>query len=237
MKKILFAIFFTISAMGLEVPEHSSPVVDLAGMFSSKVSKSLRRKIDEIYKTSGTQFAVLTIPSLEGEILEDFSIRVVDKWKLGKTDTDRGLLILLAKKERKVRVEVGQGLEGEITDVMSARAISKMTPYFKKGDFNGGLLIGVAYLYELAGVKFEEANYKKLKKSSRNKKLLLPILLIWFFIFMIPLFFRPLSRRMRGHYDYGDYGGDYSSWGGGSSGGFSGGDGGGFSGGGSSGDW
>ena len=90
-------------------------------------------------KASTQQFAVLTIPSLEGDPIEDFSIRTVEAWKLGTKAEDNGLLLLVAKEDRKMRIEVGYGLEGEVTDLLSSRIINDvMKPAFRQGDFGGG---------------------------------------------------------------------------------------------------
>ena len=84
--------------------------------------------------------AVLTISSLDGDPLEDFSMRVVETWKLGREDADDGVLILIARDERRMRIEVGYGLEGVLTDAQSGRIIDHlMAPRFREGDFNGGV--------------------------------------------------------------------------------------------------
>jgi uncharacterized protein len=98
----------------------------------------------ELEQTDSTQLVVVTIPSLEGEDLEGFSIKLAEQWKIGQKGLDNGAILLIAKRERKVRIEVGYGLEGSLTDLMAGRIIRNViVPQFKAGNFDRGVLEGI----------------------------------------------------------------------------------------------
>jgi uncharacterized protein len=131
-------------ASGLDVPPLSGRVVDLAHVLPRVTIESLTAQLAAHEAQSSNQIAVLTIPSLEGESLEEFSHRVATTWKLGQKGTDNGVLLLVAIGERKVRIEVGYGLEGVLTDIRSAQIIrSEIVPRFRAGDMPGGVTAGV----------------------------------------------------------------------------------------------
>ncbi|HMV43316.1 MAG TPA: TPM domain-containing protein [Leptospiraceae bacterium] len=141
---IIFLLLQTASIFALDVPYLSGRVVDEAGILSEETKSSLEKKLIEQEKKTSNQLVVLTIPSLEGEVLEDYSIKVATTWKLGQKGKDNGVLLLIAKDDRKLRIEVGYGLEGTLTDVMCSRIIrNEITPSFKRGDFSGGVEKGV----------------------------------------------------------------------------------------------
>jgi len=124
----------------LEVPYLAGRVNDQANLLDDGFKGQLEERLRLLEEETGAQVAVLTIPSLEGDPLEDFSMRVVDTWKLGRADADNGVLILIARDERRMRIEVGYGLEGALTDAQSGRIIDHlMAPRFREGDFNGGI--------------------------------------------------------------------------------------------------
>jgi uncharacterized protein len=137
------------SAQALEVPPYRGYVNDYAGMLAVETVRSLEQSLADFERSDSTQIAVLTIPSLEGEVLEDFSIKVVEKWGIGQKSKDNGVLLLVAKKERKVRIEVGYGLEGVLTDLLSGRIVDQViTPAFKAGRFDQGLSAGVGAIIQ-----------------------------------------------------------------------------------------
>lgn len=208
--------------MAKEVPYLSNPVVDQAGLISS----NLEQKLNTILKsTKNFQMAILTIDSLEDESLEGYSIKVVDTWKLGTKEKDNGLLLLISKGDRRTRFEVGQGLEGELPDALAGRILDDMSPYFKKGDFDRGVLFAVASVFEKLGAQ----SGIKMKRKRNTEFSFFPIIVFILFIFffrrnpILGLLILSGSGRRGGFY-------------GGGGGGFSGG-GGGFSGGGASGSW
>lgn len=133
-----------ISADALDVPRLTGRVVDLAHVLPTSTVESLTARLAAHEAQSSNQVAVLIIPSLEGDSLEEFSHRVATTWKLGRKDRDNGVLVVVAIGERKVRIEVGYGLEGVLTDARSAQIIrNEMVPRFRTGDMPGGVTEGV----------------------------------------------------------------------------------------------
>jgi len=131
----------------LEVPYLSGRVVDEAGLLSPEARVALEARLERLDRETGTQMAVLTVPSLEGDSLEDFSMRVVETWKLGRADIDDGVLVLVARDERRIRIEVGYGLEPVIPDILAGRVIREiMQPAFRAGDFDRGITAAVEAL-------------------------------------------------------------------------------------------
>jgi len=124
----------------LDVPFLAGRVNDGAGLLSGDERERLEATLAEIERSTGAQVAILTLESLEGEPIEDFSMRVAETWKLGRKDADDGVLIVVAKAERRMRIEVGYGLEATLTDAVASRIIDQtMRPRFRAGDFAGGL--------------------------------------------------------------------------------------------------
>jgi uncharacterized protein len=127
-----------------DVPYLSGHVNDTAGMIPAEIRDRLEHKLTEFEKQTGTQVAVLTVDSLDGEVLEDYSLRVVQTWKLGRKGVDDGVLLLIAKGDRKMRIEVGYGLESKLTDAQCRRILDDVVrPAFRNGDFGGGVETGV----------------------------------------------------------------------------------------------
>jgi uncharacterized protein len=118
-------------------------VTDLAHVLSAQDAEQLTDELKAHEEKTGNQVAVLVLPSLEGEPIEEYSHRVATTWKLGRKGTDNGVLLLVALKERKLRIEVGYGLEGTLTDLRSAHIIrQEIVPRFKAGDIPGGIRAG-----------------------------------------------------------------------------------------------
>jgi len=132
------------SAEQIPVPKLSKRVTDLTQTLSAQQIETLAQKLEALEKTKGSQIAVLLVPTTGEEGIEQFSIRVVDEWKLGRKGTADGVLFLVAKNDKRVRIEVGRGLEGALTDVTSARIIREFVrPAFKTNDFYGGIDAGI----------------------------------------------------------------------------------------------
>lgn len=164
----VFLLLMAAGASALEAPAHDGYVTDRADMISAATEQTLERTLAELDRTDSTQIAVLTIPSLEGENLEQFSMRVAETWKVGQKGTDNGVILLVSKNDRKIRIEVGYGLEGVLTDVMAGSIIDNViTPYFKTNDYNGGFTQGVNEI--IKGVQGE------FTPSARKKDKLFPI--------------------------------------------------------------
>jgi uncharacterized protein len=135
----------TLPTAALDVPQLTGRVVDLAHILPKPTVESLEARLAAHETQSSNQAAVLIVPSLEGDSIEEFSHRVATTWKLGQKGTDNGVLLLVAIGERKVRIEVGYGLEGVLTDARSAQIIrNEIVPRFRAGDMPGGVAEGVS---------------------------------------------------------------------------------------------
>ena len=128
----------------IAVPPLTGRVVDQTGTLSSDDIASLTQKLKDFEARKGSQIAVLIVPTTAPEEIEQYSIRVAEAWKIGRTKVDDGAILVVAKNDRKLRIEVGYGLEGVLTDVTSRRIIDEtITPKFRGGDFAGGISAGV----------------------------------------------------------------------------------------------
>lgn len=126
------------------VPELTGRVVDRTGTLSGGDIAQLTQTLADLEKRKGSQIAVLVVPTTDGEPIEQFSLRVAEAWKIGRKKIDDGALLVVAKNDRRLRIEVGYGLEGVLTDVTARRIIDEIiTPKFKSGDFAGGVSAGV----------------------------------------------------------------------------------------------
>jgi uncharacterized protein len=151
----LFAVYIP-GTLALEVPRYQGYVNDYAGMISPQSEAKLERALQSFDLTDSTQVAILTIPSFEGDAIEDFSIRTVDKWQIGQKGKDNGVLLLVAKEDRKIRIEVGRGLEGVLTDLMSGRIIDNViSPSFKAGRLDEGFEAGIVAIVQATRGEFK----------------------------------------------------------------------------------
>lgn len=224
------------------VPPLRAHVNDDAGMLSVEAAQQLEQKLSQYERKSQHQFALLTIDSLEGDALEDFSIRVVEAWKLGKKGKDDGLLLLVVQRDRKLRIEVGYGLEGDVTDAFSARVIRNvLTPALRAGEVDKGIQQAFDVLMQKAAGQAVPEAAVAAPEQRRSPGGLLVLVVLVLLMFGMPMLLPLLGGRRRG--GFGGFGGGWSSggwggggFGGGGGGGWSGG-GGGFGGGGSSGSW
>ena len=192
MKNLLIPLTFLflllpLRASALNVPKLQSYVNDYARMISGSAKAKLEEELRSFEQSDSTQLVILTIPSLEGESLEDYSIKVVEAWKLGKARKDNGILLLVSKDDRKMRIEVGRGLEGRLTDLTAGRIIDlAIKPWFKRGDFDGGFAAGVASLIDATRGEFkaEEKDSRKRTQPFSSSWLFLIVVLISFFFFL-----------------------------------------------------
>ena len=121
---LLICLIAAAQLFALEVPPLKGRVNDYAGMLSSYTGRQLDGILRDLEKSDSTQIVVVIIPSLDGEVLEEFSIKLAEQWKIGQKGLDNGAILLIAKKERNIRIEVGYGLEGTLTDLMAGRIIT-----------------------------------------------------------------------------------------------------------------
>lgn len=132
------------TASAKEVPYLAGRVNDLAGMIPAETRAQLETRLAALEQEKGSQVAVLTIDTLEGEPIEDYTLRVAETWKLGRGQFDDGALLLVVRDDRKMRLEVGYGLEPVLSDAVSIRILDDVIrPRFKQGDFGGGIAAGV----------------------------------------------------------------------------------------------
>ncbi|QNQ12121.1 TPM domain-containing protein [Sphingomonas alpina] len=244
-------------------PPLSGRVVDAANLLSPEQETQLNQLSADIEKASSRQFVVATVPDLQGYPIEDYGYKLGRAWAIGQKDANNGIILLVAPTERKVRIEVGYGLEPIMTDALSSMIIrDTILPEFRKGDMGGGVVAGATAIGEQMKLPLEaaEARAQKLAserpatKSSSSGGNGAAIAIFWiiilFFVVFPMIFGRAKGRRYRngaspvilwgpglgggGGSSWGSSSG--SDWGGSDGGGFSGG-GGSFGGGGASGDW
>ncbi len=224
-------------------PALSGRVVDEANLLSPAQEISLDAKLESLEKRSQRQLVVVTVATLQGYDIADYGFRLGDHWGIGDKQRDDGALLIVAPNERKVRIEVGYGLEGVLTDALSGRIIrNAIVPRFKAGDFPGGIMAGADEIVAVLALPPEEA--KKLAAQAEQEQgesvdggTVIFIVFIFLF-FVLPMIMRGLGRR-RGLLPVILWGPNISSgggsrWSGGGGGGWSSGGGGGFSGGGGS---
>lgn len=139
-----------VAVSEVPVPDLAAQVTDLAGVFTAAQKASLEAKLAAFESQKGAQIAILTVATTQPEEIEPYSIKVVERWKLGRKNVDDGVLLVLAKDDRKTRIEVGYGLEGVIPDAIAKRIIEEiMIPYFRNGDYYAGINAGVDKLIGL----------------------------------------------------------------------------------------
>ncbi len=140
----LLLCFSCAAAADVAVPPLTGRVIDQTGTLSSGEVAALTQTLSDLEKRKGSQIAVLIVPTTDQESIEQFSIRVAEAWKIGRKKIDDGALLVVAKNDRRLRIEVGYGLEGALTDATARRIIDEdITSKFKSGDFAGGISAGV----------------------------------------------------------------------------------------------
>jgi uncharacterized protein len=231
----------------LQLPS-AAPVVDEFGLLSENERASLSQLLVNAKATSGVEIGVYIPASMRGREIEDFSIAVAEAWQLGRKKEDKGLLLVVAPKERKMRLEVGYGLEGDLTDAYSGRLLDQvMRPFFREGRYFEGIVATLYGIQEKLPLGLDQAAAPRVSQG-REVRLngWVTLLLIGLFVLMIPImiFIRILQAlgivrpSVYRHYGGGHWGGGggWSSRGGGGFGSWGGG-GGGFGGGGASSSW
>ncbi|MGL6198479.1 MAG: TPM domain-containing protein [Lachnospiraceae bacterium] len=222
---ILISCFSLPVNAGIQIPNPTTDffVNDFANVLSSEVKNQINQQSRQYQNNDGLQVVVATVDSLEGNSIEDYSLAMARAWGIGSKKENKGILILLAIEDRSVRVEVGYGMEGVITDSLSGRFIREVTPDLSAGNYSEG----IKGLYDLVLAELEEPGAYEETQGSGSFGLIAII-----FIIIIMLFGGFWGPRRRNR--FGGYGGGFRGGGGGYGGGFRGG-GGGFGGGGASG--
>lgn len=157
-----------MSAVGADIPFLTGRVTDNAQILTADTRRTLTENLKAHEDRTGNQIAVLTVPTLEGESIEEYAVAVFKEWKLGQKGKDNGVLVIVAPKDRRMRIEVGYGLEGTLPDGLAGSIIRNvMTPRFKTGDYNGGINDGVKAIIDvLEGGKVPDAPSDKSQASS-----------------------------------------------------------------------
>ncbi|VVO34869.1 TPM domain-containing protein [Pseudomonas fluorescens] len=231
---LLWVLALTVQAE-LKFPQLTGRVVDNAGMIEPSVREQLTQQLNAHEKATGEQLVVVTVPDLQGTDIADFGYQLGRHWGIGQKDKNNGALLIVARDERRLRIEVGYGLEERLTDAQSSVIINQViTPAFKAGNFSKGISDGVAAMLVVLGgnpldepsTVYESRGDQQSDFVSRHPGLL--VFLVMLFILAI------FVGQMLGILPSGGGGGRGSSGGGFGGGGFGGGGGGGFSGGGGS---
>ncbi len=179
---LLFLSILIQPAAALEAPPLKGRINDYAGMLSQAVAQSLERKLAAFEQETTNQVVLLTVPSLEGDTIEGFAIRVAETWKIGQKDKSNGVLLILAKKERKIRIEVGTGLQGVLPDITAGQIIRNViAPALRAGDADKGVSAGLSAIIDATKGEFKASPAEKKsahKKKSNGYGLFLVLLLI-----------------------------------------------------------
>jgi len=158
-------VLMPLAAAALDVPQLAGRINDYAGILSPGAKAGLEQKLAGFEQEQSTQVAVLIIPSLQGDDIDQFAIRVADQWKIGQKGKDNGVIILLAQAERKVRIEVGMRLEGVLPNITAARIIRDvMRPYLRGGDFDRGVEAGVEAVMAATKGEFKAASGERAQR-------------------------------------------------------------------------
>ncbi|MBI2509464.1 MAG: YgcG family protein [Betaproteobacteria bacterium] len=196
------ALLFAAHPAGAEVavPPLKARVTDLTSTLSSSQAAALERKLAALEARKGSQVAVLMVPTVQPEAVEQYATRVFDAWKLGRKGVDDGVLLVIAKNDRKLRIEVGYGLEGAIPDAIAKRVIDEeIVPLFKQGNFAGGINAGVDRITRLV----DGEPMPRPKSSGRpgfdwNAEVLYGLFLGFFFLMMAAPFLHVVLGRALG---------------------------------------
>jgi len=164
------------------VPPLTARVTDLTGTLSGDTVNRLEAQLAALETAKGSQLAVLMVPTTQPEDIEQYGIRVADLWQLGRKGIDDGAILLVAKNDRRVRIEVGRGLEGALPDVIANRIITEtVTPRFKTGDYDGGVQAGIDRMVAVVnGEPLPEPDRKWERHSGLGD--FLPLLLVVVFV-------------------------------------------------------
>ena len=182
----LFSVFLLLTvlsstALALEAPPLKGRINDRAGMLSPAAVQSLERRLAAFEQETTTQVVLLTVPSLEDETIEGYAIKVGEAWKIGQKDKGNGVILLLAKKERKIRIEVGTGLQGVLPDITASQIIrGSIAPQLRSGNVDAGIAAGLEAIMAATKGEFKAtaADKKAAKKKKSGSGLFIVLLLV-----------------------------------------------------------
>jgi uncharacterized protein len=197
----LLALFGDTGARAeLEVPPLKARVTDLTGTLDGGQRAVLEQRLAAFEAAKGSQIAVLIVPTTQPEAIEQYSMRVAEQWKLGRKGVDDGALLLIAKNDRKLRIEVGRGLEGAVPDAVAKRITADIiAPHFKKGDFYGGITAGVERLMKVVeGEPLPEAGAKSRSSGGAFEDIEFLLIVGFVMVFVVVGFVRAWLGRFGG---------------------------------------
>jgi len=185
---LLFAALAAPLAADPSYPDRpATRVNDFAGLLSSSQQAELERALADFERRTTNQLLLATFASTEGGVAEDITIRLAEKWKVGSRDKDNGLILVVFVKERKVRFEVGYGLEGALPDALAIRIINnEVTPRFRQGDYAGGIAAGMAAAMRAIEGEYTAPAGSSTRRGGSKKSiagLIVPLIFILIFIF------------------------------------------------------
>ena len=190
----------TAAADAAAVPKLTARVTDLTGTLTTKERDALEERLRGFEQAKGSQVAVLLVPTIGSETIEEFAGRVTDEWKLGRKGVDDGVLFVIAKQERKMRIHTGRGVQGTLTDALSRRIIADIVaPHFRTGDFAGGIEAGVDAI--MKAIEGESLPLPEKKAQAKVDSLSSYSDFLWIGFFAIPIvamFLRGIFGRFFG---------------------------------------
>jgi uncharacterized protein len=201
---LLFCFSLSTQAAQVPVPPLTARAMDQTGTLTAEQIGALEQKLRAFEAQKGSQIAVLIVPTTGDDTIEQYSIRVVEAWKLGRKGVDDGALLLVAKNDRTLRIEVGYGLEGVLNDATAKRITSEIiVPAFKRGDFYGGISAGVDKMIQVINGEALPPPKQAPQRAERGGDLgsLAPMLLILVFFVggvLRSMFGRPLGAMLAG---------------------------------------
>ena len=183
----LFASFISSNAFALQIPEKPQAYVnDYAHLLSDNARGQIENTLTDFEKTTSTQVVVAIFPSLEGEALEDFSIRLAEKWKIGSKKNSNGIILLIFRDDHKIRIEVGYGLEGALPDITASQIIrNEITPAFRAGNYDKGVSDAVHAIIQCTKGEYNAAINEPIVDTFQKHSGIMFILLILYLILPI----------------------------------------------------
>jgi len=177
---LFFSLFIATAWAVQPIPDLRRRVTDLTNTLSSTQQNEIENVLISFEKTKGSQIVVLIVPTVRPEAIEEYAIRVADQWKIGRKGVDDGVLLLVAKDDRELRIEVGRGLEGVLPDATSKRVIDEfIVPKFKSGNFYGGIQEGIAKIMSLVqGEPLPSPVSRSIEKSLSGRLVKGPIAIV-----------------------------------------------------------
>ena len=185
---LLLAVLAALPLAALDVPPLKGRVNDYANMLKPVTVAALESRLAGLEQSDSTQIVVLTIPSLEGAVLEEFSMKVAETWKIGQKKLDNGAILFISRDDRRMRIEVGYGLEGKLTDLRTGRILDDIIrPSFKAGDYDKGVSDGVDAMIQTVRGEYSavDAPAREMNKAKGFSGLAAPGLFAFFFIGII----------------------------------------------------